>query len=245
MQKRLTTIVLVAIAALSLLASGARAAQDGTKAEDGAKGEEVAPGLYVGDMLDQSNCQLAKDLLPPEDPAPLPARRVPQHIVSYPVGRRTGRSRSSRRRRRTPGSSTSTNAVGRLLVDQKQPRLPVRHPVPEDRSERSQRRCEDRLESVPRLLVRRQLLQPDSGGDAARRREWTARFTPTAGSISGTARRRSTGWTTRSICRVSSSVSRPFPTDLQGTSSLTWRYRDPRSATRCGPSCRRCAACAR
>lgn len=29
-------------------------------------GEDVAPGLRVGDVLDQSNWQLAKDLLPAE-----------------------------------------------------------------------------------------------------------------------------------------------------------------------------------
>ncbi len=31
-----------------------------------AAGEEIAPGLHVGDVLDQSNADLAKDLLPPE-----------------------------------------------------------------------------------------------------------------------------------------------------------------------------------
>jgi hypothetical protein len=44
--------------ALTLVLAGRAAAADGN--------QEVAPGLKVGDMLDQSNWQLAKGLLPPE-----------------------------------------------------------------------------------------------------------------------------------------------------------------------------------
>ena len=44
MQKRRTRIVLVSIAALSLFAAGARAAQDGGKAEDGARGKRSRRG---------------------------------------------------------------------------------------------------------------------------------------------------------------------------------------------------------
>jgi hypothetical protein len=80
MRNQPTGIVLAWIAALWLSVSGAAAA------EDGSKGEEVAPGLHVGDMLDQSNWQLAKDLLPSEILRHYKEGEYENVIVSYPVG---------------------------------------------------------------------------------------------------------------------------------------------------------------
>ena len=48
--------------------------------------EEVAPGLKVGDMLDQSNAQLAKDLLPPEILKHYENGDYRNQIVAYPTG---------------------------------------------------------------------------------------------------------------------------------------------------------------
>jgi hypothetical protein len=48
--------------------------------------EEVAPGLKVGDMLDQHNAQLAKDLLPPEILKHYEKGEYRNKIVAYPTG---------------------------------------------------------------------------------------------------------------------------------------------------------------
>src|SRR5258706_14405164 len=48
--------------------------------------EEVAPGLKVGDLLDQSNAQLAKDLLPPEILKHYEKGEYRNRIVAYPTG---------------------------------------------------------------------------------------------------------------------------------------------------------------
>jgi len=50
-------------------------------------GDAVAPGLKVGDVLDQSNYQHAKDLLPPEILKHYENGEYRNKIVSYPVGR--------------------------------------------------------------------------------------------------------------------------------------------------------------
>jgi hypothetical protein len=51
-----------------------------------ARAEEVAPGLKVGDVLDQHNAQLAKDLLPPEILKHYETGDYRNRIVSYPTG---------------------------------------------------------------------------------------------------------------------------------------------------------------
>jgi hypothetical protein len=51
-----------------------------------ASAEEVAPGLKVGDMLDQSNAQRAKDLLPPEILKHYEKGEYRNKIVAYPTG---------------------------------------------------------------------------------------------------------------------------------------------------------------
>lgn len=49
-------------------------------------GTEVAPGLRVGDTLEQSNADLAKDLLPPEILAHFKSGGYRNPIVSFPTG---------------------------------------------------------------------------------------------------------------------------------------------------------------
>jgi hypothetical protein len=61
------------------LAPGARAAEAGA-------GEEVAPGLHVGDVLDTSNAAKAKDLLPPEILEHYESGEYKNKIVAYPLG---------------------------------------------------------------------------------------------------------------------------------------------------------------
>jgi hypothetical protein len=52
----------------------------------GAEAEEVAPGLKVGDTLDQSNADLAKDLLPPEILKHYKSGEYRNKIIAYPTG---------------------------------------------------------------------------------------------------------------------------------------------------------------
>jgi hypothetical protein len=52
----------------------------------GENAEEVAPGLKVGDILDQSNWQLAKDLLPPEILRHYQNGEYRNRVVAYPTG---------------------------------------------------------------------------------------------------------------------------------------------------------------
>ena len=71
----------VALPTLALLLTVFVASTCGAAAPD-----EVAPGLHVGDVLDQSNAQLAKDLLPPEILKHYAAGHYRNRIVSYPTG---------------------------------------------------------------------------------------------------------------------------------------------------------------
>ena len=54
-------------------------------AEPAAERQEVAPGLRVGDVLDQSNWQLAKDLLPPDIIRHYEKGEYRNPIVDYPA----------------------------------------------------------------------------------------------------------------------------------------------------------------
>ena len=73
--------VALAFAALILFAHvGAVSAADTNGSQ------EVAPGLKVGDVLDQSNAQLAKDLLPPEIEHHYEKGDYHNRIVAYPTG---------------------------------------------------------------------------------------------------------------------------------------------------------------
>lgn len=74
---RRTVFILVVGTALlvPMLHAGAAAASD-----------EVAPGLKVGDVLDQSNWEKAKDLLPPETLQHYKEGHFKNRLVAYPTG---------------------------------------------------------------------------------------------------------------------------------------------------------------
>ncbi len=76
-----TTAVAATLLAMLMHGTPARAGS-----AEGAR-EEVAPGLYVGDILDQSNAHLAKDLLPPEIVRHYENGDYRNRIVSFPVGK--------------------------------------------------------------------------------------------------------------------------------------------------------------
>jgi hypothetical protein len=73
-------------AATLLLLAAALAQNVAVAAGEETDGEEVAPGLRVGDVLDEKNAQLAKDLLPPEILKHYERGEYRNRIVSYPLG---------------------------------------------------------------------------------------------------------------------------------------------------------------
>ncbi|MBI4518353.1 MAG: DUF1329 domain-containing protein [Deltaproteobacteria bacterium] len=78
MMRRLFARSIALFLVMSLAQAGAGGAQ--------ATPEEVAPGLKLGDMLDQSNYQLAKELLPPELLKHYQTGEYRNRIVAYPTG---------------------------------------------------------------------------------------------------------------------------------------------------------------
>lgn len=78
---RLGAAVFVAAFVVALVATAAVAA-DG---QNGSR-EEVAPGLYVGDVLDEHNANLARELLPPEILRHYAQGDYRNPIIAYPVG---------------------------------------------------------------------------------------------------------------------------------------------------------------
>ncbi|MCK6553297.1 DUF1329 domain-containing protein [Candidatus Binatia bacterium] len=68
-----------------LLVLGVGAADPGSAAENGNR-EEVAPGLYVGDVLDRQTAHLARDLLPPEILRHYEQGEYRNRIIAYPAG---------------------------------------------------------------------------------------------------------------------------------------------------------------
>ncbi len=79
--KRSVTSGIFAAAAVLLLAGGPMRA-----AEAGGEREEVAPGLYVGDVLGPDNWEKAKGLLPPEILKHYEKGEYRNVLVSYPLG---------------------------------------------------------------------------------------------------------------------------------------------------------------
>jgi len=75
-----SVVKLVALAAAMWLVGPLAAAHSASAAD------EVAPGLKVGDVLEKSNCQLAKDLLPPEVLRHYCNGEYRNRIVAYPTG---------------------------------------------------------------------------------------------------------------------------------------------------------------
>lgn len=68
------------------LACGLAVAAEARAVEANGAGEEIAPGLHVGDVLDQSNAAKAKDLLPPEILQHYETGTYRNKIVAYPLG---------------------------------------------------------------------------------------------------------------------------------------------------------------
>ena len=210
-----------ALASCLALAPGAGAA------DANAAGEEIAPGLHVGDVLDKSNADKAKDLLPPEILQHYQSGAYRNRIVAYPQG--------TARWERSFLDSTEKNA-GQLDADDagtivykgsgKQPDYVYGIPFPTiDPSD-------------PKAAVKivwNQFLAYWSGGSS---------FNITLVSMlqpKGIDREIHADGYFQFYDGQAEKYRRPnpnnlqsqflgvatYPTDLDGTASLTWRYRDP------------------
>ena len=189
--------------------------------------EEVAPGLHVGDVLDQRNAATAKDLLPPEILHHYETGEYRNRIVAYPPGRRAGRSRFSTPRRKTPANSTSTTPGRSSYTGSgKQPDYVYGIPFPI---------IDPNDPKAAVKIVWNQFLAYWSGG---------SRYNVTLVAMlqpKGMDRDiDADGWfmfwdgqaekyrhpNPMNLQSQFLGVA-TFPTDLDGTASLTWRYRDP------------------
>lgn len=208
-----------ALALCLALAPNARAA-------DGA-GEEIAPGLRVGDMLDQSNAAKAKDLLPPEILEHYESGEYRNKIVAYPLG--------SARWERSFLDATEKNA-GQLEVDDvgtivfkgsgKQPDYVYGIPFPT---------IDPQDPRAAVKIVWNQFLTYWSGGSTFnvalvsmlqpktidREIHADGYFMFWDGQAEKYRRPNPLNLQSQFLGVAT------FPTDLDGTASLTWRYRDP------------------
>jgi len=188
--------------------------------------DEVAPGLKVGDVLDASNAAMAKDLLPPEILKHFEKGEYRNRIVSYPLGARWEKSFLE---------STEKNA-GQLDVDargtivekgsNKQPAYVYGIPFP---------LIDSNDPKAGIKIVWNQFLAYWYGGSSFNRtlvsmlnrkgldREIVANgwFHFYDGQTPKYRPQNPTNLQSQFLGVVTK------PADLQGTASLTWRYRDP------------------
>ncbi len=192
-----------------------------------AASEEVAPGLKVGDVLDQSNAALAKDLLPPEILRHYEAGQYRNKIVSYPIGQAHWE--------KSFLEATEKNA-GQLTVDEhgsivysstgKQPEYFYGIPFPTINPD-------DPNAGVK--IVWNQFLAYWAGGSS-----FNSTLVAMLGPKGMDREIHANGWFNfwdgqSPSYRKENSMNlqsqflgvSTFPADLQGTSSLSWRYRDP------------------
>ena len=189
--------------------------------------QEIAPGLKVGDVLDQHNCQQAKDLLPPEILRHYEKGEYRNRIGPFPLGKMHWE--------KAFDQATEENAT-RLDVDEhgtiidrtsgKQPAYYYGIPFP---------RIDPKDPKAAVKVVWNQFLAYWAGGNS---------FTKTVvGMLNPKGFDRelvAEGWfsfidgqSTKYRTANSLNLESQFlavatkPADLQGTASLTWRYRDP------------------
>ena len=79
MRRRLRQMLVTGFVLVAFVAAAAEGDQNGSR-------EEVAPGLYVGDVLDQQTAHLATDLLPPEILRHYAQGEYRNRIIAYPAG---------------------------------------------------------------------------------------------------------------------------------------------------------------
>jgi hypothetical protein len=217
MRNALRWAIGAALASWCMVAAGA----------SGDAGEEVAPGLHVGDVLDQHTAAAAKDLLPPEILQHYQSGAYRNRIIAYPLG--------SARWEHAFSETTEQNA-GQLDVDDagtivfkgsgKQPDYIYGIPFPV---------IDPADPKAAVKIVWNQFLAYWSGGST---------YNVTLVSMlqpKGLDREIHADGYFQFYDGQAEKYRRPnplnlqsqflgvatFPTDLDGTASLTWRYRDP------------------
>jgi Protein of unknown function (DUF1329) len=207
--------------ALALVQNAAAAA-----GEENGGGEEVAPGLHVGDMLDEKNAQLAKDLLPAEILRHYEKGEYRNRIVSYPLGQAHWEKAFLEATEKN-GGQLDIDENGTIVYSstKKQPDylygLPFPHIDPADPKAAVKIVWNQFLaywyggSSYNVTLVA--MLQPKGMDREIHARGWFEFYD----GQSEKYRRENPLNLQSQFLGVST-----FPADLQGTSSLTWRYRD-------------------
>lgn len=188
---------------------------------------EVAPGLAVGDVLDETNWQLASDLLPPEILRHYQSGNYRNPIVDYPAGFGGWETAFSEATERN-ASSLDVDDRGTIIdrTTGKQPAYYYGIPFPH---------IDPRDPNAAVKIAWNQFLAYWAGGSSYNR-TLVAMLTPKRVDREIVA----DGWfvffdgqSPKYRLRNPLNLQSQFlgvalrPADLQGTASLTWRYRDP------------------
>ncbi len=189
--------------------------------------EQVAPGLKVGDVLDQHNYQLAKDLLPPEILRHYKTGAYVNKIVAYPTGNAHWE-KAFEKATKENATTLDVNDRG-TIIDRKTGKQPGYYygiPFPN---------IDPKDPKAAVKIIWNQFLAYWAGGDSFNR-TLVAMLGPKEMERSIVAN----GWF-NFIDGQSTKYRQPNPlnlqsqflgvslkpADLEGTASLSWRYRDP------------------
>jgi Protein of unknown function (DUF1329) len=217
MRRHVWKAVGVAVATLLICLAGAGVAS----------AQEVAPGLKVGDILDQHNYQLAKDLLPPEILKHYQTGEYRNRIVNYPLGNSHWEKAFEQA---TARNATTLDVDKRgTIIDKatgKQPAyyygIPFPHIDPND-------------PNAAVKIVWNQFLAYWAGGDSYNK-TLVAMLNPKGldrGIVANGWFNFLDGQSTKYREKNPLNLQSQFlgvslkPADLEGTASLSWRYRDP------------------
>lgn len=189
--------------------------------------QEVAPGLKVGDVLDQSNWQTAKDLLPPDILRHYEKGEYVNRIIDYPTGNLHWEKAFAEATAKNV-NTLDVNDAGTIIDKKtgKQPEYYYGLPFPE---------VDPKDPKAAVKIVWNQFISYWAGGNSYNK-TLVAMLNPHNIDRSIVA----LGWFnfydgqgTKYRLPNPLNVESQFlgvttaPTDLQGTASLTWRYRDP------------------
>jgi Protein of unknown function (DUF1329) len=188
---------------------------------------EVAPGLRVGDVLDQHNAQLAKDLLPPEILRHYEKGEYRNRIVAYPLGNAHWE-KSFLEATEKNGMQLDVDARGTIVEkgSGKQPEYVYGLPFPV---------VDEKDPKAAVKIVWNQFLAYWYGGSSYNR-TLVAMVTPKGldrGIVADGWFHFLDGQTPKYREKNPMNLQSQFlgtvakPADLQGTASLSWRYRDP------------------
>lgn len=194
-----------------------------------AAADEVAPGLKVGEVLDKSNCQLAKDLLPPEVLRHYCDGEYRNRIVEYPISDHPRFEKEFLDATEKNAGQLDVDDLGSIVYKASGKQPPYYYGIPFPIIDASDPKAAVKV-------VWNQFLAYWQGGNSYNTAKVTM-LTPTGVDRDIVAdgwwkfyegqhpKYRNGGNPLNLQSQFLGAVS--SPADLQGTASLTWRYRDP------------------